>query len=86
MAQKKGPTWEQINAPGANNIESRDYPGYTRKWSEHGKARVQVNCPFCKQPVIAYLWSLSGGGKRCYCGAMFGSSGVFHHFADRTQK
>lgn len=84
MAKRKGPTWDQIHAPGANNIESRDFPGYTRKWSEMGKSRIEVKCPFCKMTITAYLWSVAGGGKRCNCGAMFGSGGTFYHFADRS--
>lgn len=85
MAKKKGPTWEQINAPGANNIEARQSGGYLRKITQMGKTRVVLRCPFCKGEVTAYVWSLSGGGKRCGCGAMAGGEGTFYHFADRGQ-
>lgn len=32
-------------------------------------------CPWCGDSVKAYLWSMSGGGKRCLCGAIFSSRG-----------
>lgn len=43
-----------------------------------GKSTVDTNCPFCNTFVIIYVWSLSGGGKKCpnkKCGAKFGSMG-----------
>lgn len=30
-------------------------------------------CPFCQGETKAYWWSLAGGGKKCYCGAKYGS-------------
>ena len=33
--------------------------------SAHGKSTVDVLCPFCKEKTTAFVWSLSGGGKRC---------------------
>ena len=80
MAKRKGPTWDQVHEPGSNRIESRDCGGYLRKRAEPGRTRVDLRCPFCKATVTAYVWSLSGGGKRCDCGALAGSGGVFHHF------
>ena len=42
-----------------------------------------IDCPFCGVEVKAYLWSLSGGGKRCECGAIFGgTSGEAHRRID----
>ena len=50
-------------------LTTRPCGGYVRRWSEHGKTRVQVKCPFCHGPIVAYLWSLAGSGKKCACGA-----------------
>lgn len=35
-----------------------------------GQRVVGVRCPFCDCVVEAYLWSISGSGKRCECGAV----------------
>jgi len=33
--------------------------------------RCLITCPFCETDVIAYVWSLAGGGKKCpTCGAL----------------
>lgn len=36
-----------------------------------------VRCPFCKQSLKAFHWSLAGGGKKCQCGAKMDISGAF---------
>ena len=83
MVKKKGPTWSDVHDPKqGNNIESRGF-GYKRKFEVHGKSRIWFDCPFCKGTVVAYLWSLAGGGKRCDCGAICGGYGVAYHFSDR---
>lgn len=44
--------------------------------SEMGRSRVLIRCPFCLSQFWAYIWSISGGGKRCECcGSMHGSFG-----------
>lgn len=44
---------------------------------EMGKTRVHIECPFCFARFWAYVWSISGGGKKCpNCGAIHGSFGV----------
>lgn len=50
---------------------------WTQLWhrSEMGKTRIGIRCPFCSAEVTAYVWSISGGGKRCSCGAMFSAFG-----------
>lgn len=30
-------------------------------------------CPFCGAHTQAFWWSLAGGGKKCDCGAKYGS-------------
>lgn len=84
MAKRKGPTWDQIHEVGRNNIEQRESGGYERKYSEAGRTRVVIKCPFCTMRLTAYLWSLNGCGKRCDCGAMCDRTGTFYHFADRA--
>lgn len=40
---------------------------------------VDVKCPFCQHVSRAYVWSLSGGGKKCEnrkCGAKHNSVGM----------
>lgn len=32
-------------------------------------------CPFCNAEVKIFVWSLSGSGKLCQCGAKFQSGG-----------
>ena len=48
----------------------------------HGKSSVIIECPFCGDRVIAFVWSLAGSGKRCTC------KEVIHHtrisFRDRV--
>lgn len=34
-----------------------------------------IQCPFCRNTVRAYHWSLAGGGKLCMCGAKHNSFG-----------
>lgn len=44
--------------------------------SEMGRRRAKCDCPFCGTSFTVFVWSLSGGGKRCpTCRAMFTSSG-----------
>jgi hypothetical protein len=35
-----------------------------------GRQYCKVDCPFCNRVVNCYLWSISGGGKKCECGAV----------------
>lgn len=35
-----------------------------------GRSTVTVICPFCNCQVEARLWSISGSGKKCDCGAV----------------
>ena len=60
-----------------DNSEWRDVAGWVELTADldcMGRAsqlRVGADCPFCGCWVAAYLWSLSGGGKRCHgCGAV----------------
>lgn len=43
--------------------------------SRQGRSTTTFACPWCKAEVVAFVWSLCGGGKRCDCGAIFGGSG-----------
>lgn len=44
--------------------ESREYKA-TNLVTEHGTSHCDIECPFCGDTVVAYLWSLAGCGKRC---------------------
>jgi hypothetical protein len=53
-----------------------------------GKTRVLIECPFCRSHSWAFVWSLSGGGKKCEhkpCGAMFTSFGDTYPVAGREE-
>lgn len=57
-----------------------------RRYSEMGRSRVIIECPFCQTQFAAYIWSISGGGKKCEnkkCGAMHTSFGVAYPVAGR---
>lgn len=72
---KTKPTkFTDINNP---NTLHRSYTA-VENWRSMGRVKLTLTCPFCSAEVPAYLWSLSGGGKRCDCGALFGSRGVAH--------
>lgn len=78
MSKPKGPTFAQQND---ENVETRQWTG-TQGPSTMGRSIVYITCPFCRAEVTAYQWSLSGGGKRCGCGALFGAYGNAYHFLD----
>jgi Zn finger protein HypA/HybF involved in hydrogenase expression len=51
-----------------------------KKWkgeSVFGKSTCVIECPYCGTEVTAYIWSLSGSGKRCpKCKAIHTGMGV----------
>lgn len=56
--------------------KGRTYAVQDRR-SEMGRSRVMIRCPFCHTSFWAFIWSISGSGKKCEgCGAMHGSMGV----------
>ena len=58
------------------NAEAREYEVDRQTLESPSSVVWWIDCPWCGREVKAYLWSLSGGGKRCECGALFGASGV----------
>lgn len=36
-----------------------------------GRSTMTLRCPHCETVTEVRLWSLSGSGKRCECGAIF---------------
>jgi hypothetical protein len=76
--KRRPPTrWADAKA-GSNACEERPWTcsGVTPRM---GRSSIAIRCPFCNWLTTAFLWSLSGGGKRCEnraCGALFGSSGT----------
>lgn len=76
------PTYEDIKKPLFTKGEYNRSPNARReftvidRYSEKGRTRVKIKCPFCFQRFWAYVWSISGGGKKCTnCGAMHASFG-----------
>jgi hypothetical protein len=74
--RRKPTTWADAKA-GRNSCEQKPYTssGVT---SRMGRSSIDITCPFCRTINETFLWSLSGGGKRCEncdCGALFGSTG-----------
>ncbi len=53
----------------AKKTERREYT-FTNGRSEMGRSIIYIDCPFCGSTVRAYLWSIAGVGKKCYCGAI----------------
>lgn len=61
----------------------REFRAYNYR-SEMGRSRVTIDCPFCSTSFHAYVWSISGGGKKCPgCGAMHTSFGQAYPVAGK---
>lgn len=59
------------------NHEKRKKYASSAVTSEHGRSSIDIECPFCQTTVRAYLWSLSGSGKKCTgCGGLHSRRGV----------
>ena len=61
----------------ADDFEWREHVKY-EGFREHGKTTCEIVCPFCQTRVMAFVWSLAGGDKKCSdpkCGAVHGSFG-----------
>jgi len=87
VSKPKGPTWEQVGLANLGmierKVETKEYAVITYDVRANGHTSVLMRCPFCQSTVEARTWSLAGGGKRCGCGAIMGSAGTAHHWADR---
>lgn len=46
-------------------------------YSTVGRTSVSVTCPVCNAKTTAFLWSLSGSGKLCTCGALLTPAGAW---------
>jgi len=42
-----------------------------------GRGTGKVNCPFCGKKLLIYIWSFSGCGKNCKCGAKLSFHGAY---------
>lgn len=64
--------------------EIRQY-SVIREFSEMGRSRILIECPFCGETFWAYVWSLAGCGKKCpRCGAKhFWSTGSACYTEDK---
>lgn len=66
---------------GANNVETARWTCDGDHPAANGRTYTNIACPFCGAKVRAYIWSLYGGGKRCYCGALFSKSQQAYRWA-----
>lgn len=82
MAKPRPLRFREINEPG---VEQREFFTIGQR-SEFGRSTVTIECPFCRMSVVAYSWSLAGGGKRCVCGALFGSTGTAYRRVSDGQR
>lgn len=49
-----------------------------KRESSHGRSKGVVKCPCCDCHTDIYIWSFSGGGKRCSnCNILLGSQGAW---------
>lgn len=64
-------TFADIGTPGC---ERREFTVHRTGLERPSSLTWYFNCPWCGLEVKAYVWSISGGGKRCHCGAIFGAS------------
>ena len=46
-------------------LERRDHERTATVENPVGRSFCFITCPFCKETVKAYVWSLSAFGKRC---------------------
>jgi hypothetical protein len=65
-------------------IEERPWKARNRTHTL-GKSSVIADCPFCGTPVVIFLWSIAGNGKkRCSCGSALHSNGVARKLVEVT--
>jgi len=72
-------TWNDVGVEG--KTEHRDYECWGHD-SRMGRTSYRVTCPFCERTMRVYPWSLAGTGKRCDCGAIFGSRGLCYRLKE----
>lgn len=70
------------NDIGLGRVDEREFTAVYHRPTATGQIQMRLTCPFCHGDTTAYLWSLSGGGKRCPCGAYFGSRGTTYKLRD----
>lgn len=73
------PTFDEA-ARHPERFESRLFQVKRRGLEPPSSVTLYFDCPFCGSEIKAYLWSLSGGGKKCGCGALFTASGKARHY------
>lgn len=62
-----------VSTNGKYELRQHDKSDYR---SESGRSSVSIKCPFCGMSIRAFVWSLAGHGKKCYCGVLHNSWGV----------
>lgn len=79
--KRKGPTFA-LFFQGDPRVEKRVYTVKHETLEPPSSVVLWIECPFCQGEVKAYLWSLSGGGKRCDCGAILSRHGHAVHWRE----
>lgn len=83
MSRRKGPRSEDwLRTP--EKVDERVFQVKSERLEPPSSVVWYFTCPFCTSEVKAYLWSLSGGGKRCECGAYFNRMGQARHWKGAT--
>jgi hypothetical protein len=71
----KSPGHKRTSWGAADHAAGRPFAGQYHP-RPNGRSFWRIVCPFGGETFEAYAWSLSGGGKVCPCGHMFGGSGL----------
>jgi hypothetical protein len=49
--------------------EIKDPPLHGNYRGAMGRSTEYVECPFCNNNILVYVWSFYGCGRKCECGA-----------------
>jgi hypothetical protein len=79
----KKTTWDHV---AAGKCDEREYVVIRQGLQRPSSNYSVIRCPFCSAETKAFWWSLSGGGKRCECGAMFSSRGLAYRLKDEKNE
>jgi hypothetical protein len=79
MTKRKPIKFQDVRGSAVTTARYQQHEGYR---PQMGRSSVVIVCPFCQAHVTAFLWSIAGGGKRCKCGALFGSRGQAYQWSD----
>jgi hypothetical protein len=70
--EKRVTTYRDLGTPGCDRRQHERSPS---RALANGRSYCYITCPYCDEKVQAAIWSLAGGGKRCFCGALHNANG-----------